>query len=144
MKIVDLNILLNMLNRQSPDHKACLDWWRNSLANEEPIRLAWIVLVGFIRISTRPGAFDCPLTVVEAVEQVDGWLANPNIAVIYASEDHWQRMRGMLLQLGTGGNLTNDADLAALAIENHAVLVSCDTDFARFKSLRWENPASIT
>ena len=30
--------------------------------------------------------------------------------------------------------------LAALALSHDAVLVSCDTDFARFKGLRWENP----
>jgi hypothetical protein len=30
--------------------------------------------------------------------------------------------------------------LAALAIEYGALLCSCDTDFARFQGLRWEDP----
>jgi len=38
------------------------------------------------------------------------------------------------------GNLTTDAHMAVLALTHDAVLVSCDTDFARFKGLRWENP----
>jgi predicted nucleic acid-binding protein len=42
--------------------------------------------------------------------------------------------------LGTGGNLTSDAHLAALAIENGAELCSCDSDFSRFPGLRWRNP----
>jgi predicted nucleic acid-binding protein len=42
--------------------------------------------------------------------------------------------------LGTGGNLTSDAHLAALAIEHGAVLCSSDTDFARFRGLKWRNP----
>jgi predicted nucleic acid-binding protein len=42
--------------------------------------------------------------------------------------------------LGTGGNLTSDGHLAALAIEHGAELYSCDSDFARFPGLKWRNP----
>jgi len=38
------------------------------------------------------------------------------------------------------GNLIPDAQLAALAIEHGLELFSADTDFARFKELRWRNP----
>lgn len=38
------------------------------------------------------------------------------------------------------GNLIPDAALAALAIEHGVMLASTDTDFARFRGLRWENP----
>lgn len=40
----------------------------------------------------------------------------------------------------TSGNLVPDALLAALAIEHGLTLCSTDTDFARFRDLRWENP----
>jgi len=45
-----------------------------------------------------------------------------------------------LAGLGSAGNLTTDAQLAALAVEHQAELHSCDTDFARFPGLRWVNP----
>jgi len=32
--------------------------------------------------------------------------------------------------------------LAALAVEHGLTLYSTDTDFARFRELRWENPLS--
>ena len=38
------------------------------------------------------------------------------------------------------GNLIPDAALAALAIEHGVTLASTDTDFARFRGLRWEDP----
>ena len=38
------------------------------------------------------------------------------------------------------GNLMPDAMLAALAIEHGVTLYSTDTDFAKFRELRWENP----
>jgi predicted nucleic acid-binding protein len=56
------------------------------------------------------------------------------------TERHWSLLREQLVQLGAAANLTGDAHLAALAIEHGAKLSSCDSDFARFKGLRWENP----
>jgi uncharacterized protein len=38
------------------------------------------------------------------------------------------------------GNVIPDATLAALALENGVAVFSADTDFARFKGLRWHNP----
>ena len=46
----------------------------------------------------------------------------------------------LLQDVGSAGNLTTDAHLAALAIENGAELCSTDADFARFPHLRWVNP----
>jgi uncharacterized protein len=53
---------------------------------------------------------------------------------------HARILFGILERLGTAGNLTTDAHLAALAIEYQAELASTDTDFARFPGLRWFNP----
>ena len=49
-------------------------------------------------------------------------------------------MRDLLMPLGTAGNLTSDAHLAALAIEHGAELCSSDNDFSRFEGVRWVNP----
>ncbi len=53
---------------------------------------------------------------------------------------HAEILFSFLETLGTAGNLTTDAHLAALAIEYRAELISCDTDFARFPHLRWRKP----
>ena len=42
--------------------------------------------------------------------------------------------------MGTGGNLTTDAHLAALAVEHGCTLYSTDADFGRFSGLDWRNP----
>jgi len=41
---------------------------------------------------------------------------------------------------GAAANLTTDAQLAALAIEQQGEVHSNDSDFARFPHLRWVNP----
>jgi predicted nucleic acid-binding protein len=47
-------------------------------------------------------------------------------------------VRELLEAAGTAGNLTTDAHLAALAIENGATLTSFDGDFHRFVGLELE------
>ncbi len=47
---------------------------------------------------------------------------------------------GLLVESGTAGNLTTDAQIAALARQEKAVLHSNDTDFLRFPGIRWHNP----
>lgn len=37
-------------------------------------------------------------------------------------------------------SLTTDAHLAALSLEHQARIASTDTDFARYKGVRWFNP----
>jgi predicted nucleic acid-binding protein len=39
-----------------------------------------------------------------------------------------------------GGNLINDAHLAALAIEHRAEVITYDSDFGRFPGVAWSTP----
>ena len=110
------------------------------LEGVEPVGFAWIVLVAFGRLSTRRQAFGNPLTPGEAFDIVEDWLARPNAVVLTPTARHVAVLRAFLEPLGTAGNLTNDAHLAALAIEYSAQLCSADSDFSRFPGLRWSNP----
>lgn len=59
------------------------------------------------------------------------------------TERHWDIFRRIISPLGSAGNLTTDAHLAALAIEHGATLCSTDVDFSRFQMLQWINPLVI-
>ena len=142
MKILDVNVLLYAVNRRAAAHEAVRSWLENAVSADEPIGLPWIVLLGFLRLVTRPGVFERPLTTEEAVEAVGTWLALPTVQIIQETQEHWRILKDLLEQTGTAGNLTTDAHLAALAISRAATLVSCDADFARYRALRWENPAA--
>jgi predicted nucleic acid-binding protein len=45
----------------------------------------------------------------------------------------------LLQQAGSGGNLTTDAQIAAIAQRLHASVHTADTDFSRL-SVDWKNP----
>ena len=142
MTLVDLNVLLYAVNRDAPQHERVGAWWESALADVEPIGLAWLVLLGFLRLSTSSRVFAAPLTPTQALDRVEAWLNHPNTRVVSETEQHWPILKELLEQAGTAGNLTTDAHLAALAISLGAKLASCDAEFARFPHLRWENPAA--
>lgn len=97
-------------------------------------------MLAFIRIATNPAILPAPMTVEEAVGQVEAWLAAPAAVVAQPTARHADLLRGLLRETGTAGNLTTDAHLAALAIEHGAEIVSYDRDFARFAGLRHRLP----
>lgn len=140
MKLVDLNVLLYVVNQDSVHHESALDWWEQALRGDELIGLTWIVLLGFLRLSSNPAIFPDPLDAETALEKVSIWLSLDQSRLIRETDDHWHILRSLLDETGTAGNLTTDAHLAALAISHGATLVSFDSDFSRFSSLRWESP----
>jgi hypothetical protein len=97
-------------------------------------------MLGFVRITTNRKVVARPLAVGEVMERLQAWLALPQVHIAQPSETHFARLRAELERLGTAGNLTPDAHLAVLAMERGYVLYSTDTDFARFRELRWINP----
>ena len=140
MIIPDVNLLLDAYNPTSVHHAAARDWWGQTMIGPRPIGLAWVTILGFIRISTHRRALPNPIFPTEATRRVRTWLNNPLARVITPGDGHAEILFGLLEDLGTAGNLTTDAHLAALAIEYRAEIASTDTDFARFKGLRWFNP----
>ncbi|MBI4542736.1 MAG: type II toxin-antitoxin system VapC family toxin [Gemmatimonadetes bacterium] len=140
MKLIDLNLLLYAVNRDSARHKRAKLWLEATLSGEETVALPWVVLLGFLRIATSPRILTRRLRAEQAMSVVDGWLRLPSVVALDAGPEHWRILRGLLAESGTAGNLTTDAHLAALAIENGCELCSTDGDFSRFRHLRWVNP----
>lgn len=140
MKLIDLNLLLYAVNRDSEYHAPARRWLEKTLSSEEPVGLPWVVLLGFLRIATNPRILQKPLSPDQALEIVDGWLAQPVVRLLQPGEEHWRILRSLLTVSGTAGNLTTDAHLAALAVENGCELCSTDNDFGRFSKLHWINP----
>ena len=142
MKLVDLNILLYSINQDASHHRRVRAWWEQAVNGDEPLGLSWIVLLGFLRLATSPVVFPRPLSPAVALGKVGAWLSLDSTRMVREKDEHWDVLRSLLDEASMSANLTTDAHLAALAITHGAVLVSCDTDFDRFRALRWENPAA--
>ncbi|HEX5592343.1 MAG TPA: type II toxin-antitoxin system VapC family toxin [Solirubrobacterales bacterium] len=142
MILPDVNLLLYAVDADAPRHAPARAWLEAVLSGTEEVGFAWAVILGFVRISTNARAFEKPLDGSQAFAYVEEWLERPVSLPLAPGPGHVDRMRELLEPLGVAGNLTSDAHLAALAIEHGAELCSSDTDFARFKDLRWRDPLS--
>lgn len=140
MIIPDVNLLIYAHDDQSRFHDRAATWLNQVFAGSEPVGVPWSVIQGFLRIVTNPRAMRVPLDVEDAALRVDDWLAHQGVAILLPGDDHWRVLRHLMVKCRCAGPLLSDAHLAALALENGALLCSSDHDFSRFPGLRWSNP----
>lgn len=142
MILVDANLLIYAVNRELPQHAAARRWLEETLSSNQSVGLAWVVILAFLRITTRGDIFERPLAAERALGYAEEWLRQPFVKPVAPGDKHWQVLRNLLQVSGAAGNLTSDAHLAALAIENGATVFSADNDFKRFAGVRHVNPLS--
>ncbi len=143
MRIVDANVLIYAVNSSAAQHEVAADWLDGALSEPEPVAFPWIALLAFIRLTTRPGVLPSPLSVDQAMSVVEAWLGQPSARVAHPGPRHAEILGNLLRAAGTGGNLTTDAHLAAIALEQGAEMWSFDADFRRFPGLAFRHLTSI-
>lgn len=139
MIVVDANLLIFAYDTHSRYHEKSRSWLDKTFSGSEPVGLPWQTIAAFLRITTNP-RLPKARPISEAVREVQGWLEQPNVRILSPGDDHWRTLRQMMFEGQAFGPLVSDAQIAALTIENGAVLYSSDRDFARFPGLRWVDP----
>jgi toxin-antitoxin system PIN domain toxin len=142
MIVVDANLLLYAYDSSSQHHTSARRWLEGGFRDRQAIRLPWLVITAFLRITTNFRAMQNPFTEQEACTAVSALLAHPSVAIINPGIRHWPILERLVNETGTRGPLMMDAHLAALAIEHGATLCTNDRDFSRFPGLRLEYPLS--
>jgi toxin-antitoxin system PIN domain toxin len=138
--VPDLNLLIYAYNSDAPRHAAARAWWEGLLNGAEPVAIPWVVVLGFLRLMTHRSVLATPLAPSIALAHIRSWYARSNVEHLEPGPQHLDILERLLSVVGSAGNLTTDAHLAALAIEQQCELHSADNDFARFPGLRWRNP----
>lgn len=140
MILVDTNLLIYAVDMDAPAHGAALEWLNATFSSGTQIGLPWVVLTGFIRITTNHRAMRSPMSVDQALAYVEQFLQQPNVSTVNPGERHWLILSSLLRHSGSGGNLTTDAHIAAMALEQGYTVYSADNDFKRFTGLDHVNP----
>jgi toxin-antitoxin system PIN domain toxin len=138
--LIDANLLLFAVHKRAAQHQSAAAWLTEQLNGPRRIGLPWQTLGAFLRISTHPRAFRRPLEPAVAWERIADWLAAPAAWIPEPGPDHARLLGELVIRHEVRGNLVPDAQLAALALEHGLTVCSTDTDFARFKEIRWQNP----
>ena len=143
MIILDSNVLLYSAHLDFVQHPTAKTFLENQLRGNESIGIPWVSILAFIRLSTNLKTLKIRLSPKQALDRVDVWLNHPNVSTPEPGKRHFQIMQSLILAAGQAANLTNDAHLAAIAIERNATMVSFDQDFARFSGLRLQIPHAL-
>lgn len=140
MIVPDVNLLLYAHVTAFPEHARARRWWEGLMNGRREVGVAAPALFGFIRLASNPRVLDRPLPVDEALARVEEWLDRPHVHFVQPGPRHLEIAFGLLRHVGAAANLTTDAQLAAIAIEQQGEVHSNDADFGRFPQLRWLNP----
>ena len=138
--LLDANVLLFAVDESSPFHERTAAWLNDRLSGQRRVGFPWQSLGAFVRISTNPRITRNPLSPDRAWTHVEAWLHAEPAWIPVPTERHADVLGRLIRSYQLGGNLVTDAQLATLAIEHGLTICSADTDFARFREIRWENP----
>jgi len=144
MIVPDANLLIYAYDQGAADHAAAKTWWEGCLAGTEPVLLCHPVMFAFVRIITSARMMKVPLSAADAVAAVRTWIQQPPVELVLAETAHHQEVFELLTLAGTAGNLTTDAQIAAIALNRGAIVHTNDADFSKFSGLSWHNPLTGT
>ena len=140
MIVPDANLLIYAYDNTAPAHARARAWWESTLSGHEPVGIPWVVVLAFVRLMTHPTLSDNPMTVDQARERVEEWLACEHVQLLSPEATTLTRFFDLLGGAGAAGNFCTDALIAALAEEHGGKVYSNDADFARFPGIMWKNP----
>jgi toxin-antitoxin system PIN domain toxin len=138
--LVDANVLIYAHDINSQFHEPARDWLETALNGTRRVGIPWQSLTAFMRIVTHPRALRDPMTPDEAWSFVEDWLDAATTWTPQPGRAHREILGRLMRDLDLRANLVSDAVLAALCIEHGLVMVSADSDFARFTEISWINP----
>jgi uncharacterized protein len=138
--ILDVNVLIYAHDADAPQHAAAKVWLEKLFLSSERVVFPWVVIWGFLRVSTNRHIQARPRTPPGALDRVKDWLKQPNVSFIEPGLKHLDVLEQLVKDYQISGPQMSDAVLAALAIEHGATLASTDRGFRRFTNLRWVNP----
>jgi toxin-antitoxin system PIN domain toxin len=136
MRLLDVNVLVNALRTESDRHQAARDLVAQAREGHEPVVVLPEVASGFLRIATSPRIFAEPEDAASALGALRAWCSGPGLRIREAGSGRWPICARLIEEHGLVGGDVHDALLAAACLEFGATLVTSDSGFARFASLR--------
>lgn len=140
MKIPDVNVLLAAHREAHPQFLEARRWLDELIEAGSPFSVIDAVAGSFLRISTNHRIFTNPAPLDEAFDYLEALRLQPAHQWLGPTARHLAVLQQLCLATDARGDLMPDAQLAAIAIEHGAEVVSYDRDFARFEEVRWSMP----
>jgi uncharacterized protein len=138
---IDTNVLLYASDAASRHHERAVRFLHSCAADPELLYLFWPVILGYLRIATHASVFERPLSASEAMRNVQGLMALPQVRAVGEQDDFWSTYRRVAEPLVVSGNLVSDAHLAALMRQHEVRTIwTHDRDFLKFDQIDVRDP----
>ena len=141
MIALDTNLLVYAHRADSLWHVAARRAVASAAEGRGQWAIAWPCIHEFLAIVTHPHIYAPPTPLERAVDQVEAWMAMPNLVLLGEPDGYWPSLRAVLVAAQISGPRVHDARVVALC-KCHGVreLWSADRDFSRFPGLKVRNP----
>jgi toxin-antitoxin system PIN domain toxin len=138
---IDAYVLLYASDETSPVYPRAIEVVRRLAEGPEIAYLFWPVVMAYLRISTHPAVFARPLSILEAVGNIEQLLARRHVRTTGESDGFWRSFRAVSDDALPSGNLVPDAQLATLMLENDVrTILTRDRGLRRFPRLEVRDP----
>jgi len=138
---VDANVLLYASDESSPVHARARELVGRLADGPEIAYLYWPTVMAYLRVATHPAVFARPLSIVEALGNVEQLLARPHVRTTGEGEAFWRSFRDVADDALPSGNLVPGAHLVAVMLENDVRTIwTRDRDFRRFPRIEVRDP----
>jgi uncharacterized protein len=141
LNLLDVNVILAAHRDDHPDFEIARGWLDRTVEAHTPFAVPDLVAGAFLRIATNRRIFSIPTPVDEAFAFLRALREQPAHTLLAPGPRHLSLLEELCASADASGDLIADAQLAAIALEHAAELVSFDRDFARFSELTWTLPA---
>ncbi len=133
MWMPDVNVLIYAHRRDDPDHAFYRDWLQGVVNRGETVAISPLVASGFVRVVTNPRIFSVPDPLGPALAMLDDLASRRNVVLVHTGPRHLALFGTLCRATGARAKLVADAQLAAVAMEAGATLVTRDHDFSAFE-----------
>ncbi|MBI4583111.1 MAG: hypothetical protein HY717_03705 [Planctomycetes bacterium] len=109
------------------------DFLNRCSSQTEIFCLAWVTIMGYLRMATHPAIFKSPLSPEEAMQNIETLVQRPQVRLLSEEQGFLDIYRNATRGLAVRGNLVPDAHLASI-LRKHSIdtLYSNDSDFRKF------------
>ncbi len=86
---LDANLLLYASDESSPYHERSRELLREAALGPEIVYLFWPTIMAYLRIATHPAVFRLPLSMAEAIGNIDALIGRAHVRTPGEQESFW-------------------------------------------------------
>ena len=138
---LDTNVLIYASDESSSFHDGAIELLEALATGPDLFYLFWPVALGYLRIATHPGIFQKPLSMAEAVSNVEDLVSRSHVRTGGEADGFWDLYRHVTKGAHVRGNLVPDAHIATLMRQHEVSTIwSHDRDFLKFPGISVRDP----